>query len=522
MIYAFDEFELDTQRFELRQTGKPQHVEPQVFNLIAYLLRHRDRVVDKDELFREIWHGRNVAEATLSSRLKAARKALNDDGQAQRMIATFPRRGYRFVASARELTPEAPASSSPDLSTEGLILPDSMPPAENPHADRVALAVIPFASPPARLEIAWLADTLATDISTRLARIPGFVVISRNSCAYYKDREVGLRQIGQELGVNYLVLGSLWDCGEQLRISVQLIEVDSGQLLWADQSEFPVAELPRMQSAVVREIASHIEPEILRAELPALRQRDPVDLGAWSLYRQAHALLGQRGWTREICVEAAALLRHAIEQSPGLAFAHAYLALVLAIGHIMGLLTDDLCLVEAKQSAEQALALDSQDSDVLGYTGCTFADTGDTRRGIGLLERAVDLDPSNAQAHAALGAVLLKTGKPEGFAHLRYGMQISPRDNRLGVWGAVLARGLLSFNRIEEAITAARAACRYDDKTVLPRIVLALACARAGNPDEAAAAIADARRIQPELRLEECGYVASTREIEKLKRLRRL
>ncbi len=515
MIYVFDEFEMDTRQFELRQAGEPRHVEPQVFNLIAYLLRHRERVVDKEELLREIWHGRNVSDATLSSRLKAARKALKDDGQAQRVIATFPRRGYRFVAAARELAPDATLEAA----TAAAPLPGDAALAPKLKADRVALAVIPFASPPVRPKIAWLADTLATDISTRLARIPGFVVISRNSCAYYKDREVGLRQIGQELGVGYLVLGSLWDSGEQLRVSIQLMEVASGQLLWADQSDIPAADLPRLQADVVREIVSHIEPEILRAELPALRQRDPVNLGAWELYRQAQAQLGVRGWTPESCAEAAVLLRQAIEQSPGLAFAHAYLALVLALGHIMGLLTDDLCLVEAKRAAEQALALDTQDSDVLGYAGCAFADLGDARRGVGLLERAIELDPSNAQAHTALGAVLLKTGKAEGFEHLRYGMQISPRDNRLGVWGAVLARALLSFNRCEEAIAAARAACRYDDKTVLPRIVLALACARVGALDEAAVALADARRIQPRLRLEECRYVAGVREIEELKRL---
>lgn len=522
MIYTFEDFELDTQFFELRRAGHPRPVEPQVFNVLAYLIQHRDRVVSKKELLDALWAGRVVAESTLNSRIKAARKALDDSGEAQRIIVTIQRRGYRFVANVQEQPMETIAAHRQNALTDSTTERDNavvLLQALDPEADRVSLAVIPFAHNPANPQIAWLADTLTADISIQLARIPGFVVISRNSTSSYKDREVGLRQIGQELNARYLVEGSMWEAGDRLRVSVQLMEAASGQILWADRCEIGAGDLHDMQNDAVRGIVSHIEPEILRAELPTLRQRRSVDLGAWSLYRQAHALLGLKGWNTETCPEVIVLLRQAIQQSPELAFAHAYLALVLAIGHLMGLVAGNASQAEARCAAEQALVLDSQDSDVLGYAGCAFADLGDTVRGIGLLERAVELDPSNAQARAALGAALLQNGKPEGIEHMRYGMHISPRDNRLAVWGALLARGLLNFKRIDEAMKTARAACRHDDKLVLPRIVLALAYANMGAMDDAAAAISDARRIQPQLTLDTFSWMARSEEIEVLKRV---
>jgi adenylate cyclase len=227
-------------------------------------------------------------------------------------------------------------------------------------------------------------------------------------------------------------------------------------------------------------------------------------------------VIAVEGWCEESFAEVAELLRQAIQQSPGLAFAHAYLALLLALGHLVGLVTEETCEQEARGAAERALALDGRDSDVLGYAGCAFADLGDTLRGIGLLELAVELDPSNAQARVALGAALMKAGRREGVELMRQGMHISPRDNRLPVWGAVLARGLLTFARLDEAIDAARTACRHADRIFLPWVVLAIACAKAGQQEEAAAAMAEAKRIRPQLRLNEVRWAASPQEIEML------
>jgi TolB-like protein len=490
VLLKFGENELDTGLCELRVGGQPRTVEPQVFNLLVYLARNRNRVVSRQELLDELWAGKVVTESTLSSRIKAARQAVGDDGRTQQCIATVHRRGYRFVAELEELVePPQQVTMSTGSATQGLSL----------SADRPTLAVLPFSFNAINQTTGWIAEVLGEDISIQLARIPGFMVISRNSSAWYRGREYTISQVGRELGVDYVVEGSVWEAGDRLRVSVQLLETAGETFLWAERTEIPSEQLAGFQDDAVREIVNRIEPELNRAELSTLRQRRPVDLGAWALYRQAHATLALRGWSEATFHEAADLLRQAITRDPELAFAHAYLALTLALGHLIGLVTDESTLAEASAAAEKAIALDAQDSDVLGYAGCAFADMGEYPRGIGLMRRAVELDPSNAQAHAALGAALLRTGDLQGIEEMRYGMRISPRDTRLAAWGGLFAALLLGNGRTTEAIEVAEFACRCDDKIYLPRVVLAVARLEAGDEEGARAAIDDARRVRPQL-----------------------
>ena len=510
MLLTFGDYELDTKLYVLRRNGQPCQVEPQVFNLLVYLAEHRDCVVTREELLDKLWAGKVVTESTLSSCIKAARQAVGDSGETQSCIATIHGRGYRFVATVEEREPVTATDAGISVN------PALHPPA--PQYDRPTLAVLPFSHNPGNDAIAWTAQVLGEDISIRLARIPGFLVISRNSTAYYRGREYSISQVGRELGTDYVVEGSVWEADKLLRVSVQLLESASGRFLWADRTEIPADKLGEFQDDVVREIVSRIEPELNRAELSTLRQRRPVDLGAWALYRQGHAILGLKGWSEESFREAAALLRQAIARDPDLAFAHAYLALILALGHLIGLVPDEGCCDEALVAAETALALDSQDSDVLGYVGCAVADMGDLQRGVGMMRRAVELDPSNAQAHAALGAGLLRLGKEEGIEVMRHGIRISPRDNRLAAWGALLARGLLSFGHVNEAIETAKHACRCDDKIFLPRLVLAVALNTVDDQDGARAALDDARRIRPHLAVTDIARFASPDEIANLRR----
>lgn len=528
MRITFDLYELDTELFELRRGGEPCPVEPQVFDLLVYLAKHRDRIVSRRELLEELWAGRVVTESTLSSRIKAARQAVGDNGRSQSCIATFNRRGYRFVAEVKEQSADAGSEPATNLLDGVLLRTGALAGSEDSgnaclfprppglHPDRPSLAVLPFAHSQGSDNVAWIADVLGEDISIQLARIPGFLVVSRNSTAHYRGREVSIRQIGQELDADYLVEGSVWESGNRLRVSVQLLETSSDRLLWADRKEIPGDLLDELQDDVVREVVGCIEPELNRAELATLRKRRTVDLGAWALYRRGHAILGMKGWSEESFSECAELMRQAIARDPDLAFAHAYLALVLAIGHLVGLVGGDGWREEALAAAERAVALDSQDSDVLGYVGCALADMGEHHRGIGMLRRAVELDPSNAQARAALGAALLQIGEEEGIEHMRQGIGISPRDNRLAAWGALLARGLLNFGRVAEAIEVADNSCRCDDKIFLPRVVLAIARSTIGDQNGARAALDDARRIRPQLGIPDIARFALPTEISGL------
>lgn len=528
MRLVFGDYELDTTLFELRREGQNCPLEPQVFDVLTYLAEHCDRIITRQELFDTLWAGRIVTDATLSSCIKAARKAIGDNGRDQRCIATLHRRGYRFVVDVKShadaIVP--PAKIAPALP---IVLPDDaaiaiadspilFPLAPESEPDRPAIAVIPFAHNHGDDYTAWHADVLGEDISLQLARIPGFVVISRNSTASYRGREIGIRQIGSELGCRYLVEGSVWAIAKQLRVSVQLIDTNDGHVLWARRTEAAADTINELQVDIVREIVGRIEPELSRAEFASLRTRRPVDLCAWALYRQGHATLNLMGWSEQSFDRCANLMRRAIVRDPDLAFAHAYLALVLAIGHLVGLVSGAGWREEATAAAERAITLDNQDSDILGYAGCAFADMGDPKRGMNMLRQAVELDPSNAQARAGLGAVMLKLGLIQGIEEMRQGIRISPRDNRRAAWGAVLASGLLHFGRVAEAIEVADNACRCDDKIFLPRVVLAIAHCLQGNLPAARNAISEARRIRPGLSMEDIGHFATPDALTLVKR----
>ena len=220
-----------------------------------------------------------------------------------------------------------------------------------------------------------------------------------------------------------------------------------------------------------------------------------------------------KGWHRETFEEAAQLLQAAIDLNSEFALAHAYLSLVLALGHMFSLMPPGTER-RAEQEAEQAIQIDSHDPAVLGFAGCALCDIGHTQRGIEILERAIEGDSSNAQAWVALGVTLIRTGKPRrGIEMLRHGMRISPLDNRLAYWGTNLAYSLFRCGEIEAAEEQAQLACRRDDRLYFARIVLAMILAHQGRLSEARRAIDGALRVRPDLRAEDVRSLLGRRGV---------
>ena len=220
-------------------------------------------------------------------------------------------------------------------------------------------------------------------------------------------RSVDSRQIGRELGVRYIVQGSLRPVGQELRVGAQLIDATTGTQLWADQLDGHADNVLEMQDQIARSIAGRIEPELVRAEIALIRRRRDADPNAWSCYRQGAGLISLKGWSEETLAEATALLRQAAILDPDFALARAQLALLLSLGARHGLFADAaVALTEARAEAERAVSLDHDASEVLGYAGCALAELGDVKRGSEILERAIENDPSNAQAWVALGTSL--------------------------------------------------------------------------------------------------------------------
>jgi adenylate cyclase len=380
--------------------------------------------------------------------------------------------------------------------------------------DKPSIAVLPFTCFSEEREFKFLTEAMSEDLITMLARIPGFIVIARQSAFAYQGRSVDSRQIGRELGVRYIVEGSVRPVGRQLRVGTQLIEATTAAQLWADRFDGQAEDVLELQDQVVRAIASRIEPELVRAEIALIRRRRDANPNAWSCFRQGAGMISLKGWSEETLTEAAALLRQAAALDPDLALARAQLAVFLALGARLGLVAEGAAAVtEARAEAERAVAIDHDTSEVLGYAGCALAELGDVQRGAELLERAIENDPSNAQAWVALGSAqcFLEKMDATGLEKLQHGMRLSPRDHRLGFWGTFYALALARHHQITEAYEEARAACRRDPQFYFARVVLAVIAAGIGRKEDAVAALSEARRLRPRLSFNEIEFLVGRR-----------
>src|SRR6266516_664938 len=248
MQFLFADHTLDTDRRELHRGSARIAVEPQVFDLLTYLVQNRERVVSKDDLIASVWGGRIVADSTLASRINAARKAVGDSGEEQKLIRTTARRGIRFVGDVRT-RPEggaaALAADPPPSDGQEPLRPAASP--FVPPSDRPAIAVLPFVNMGGEPEQEYFSDGISEDIITALSKLRWFFVIARNSSFVYKSKAVHMKQVGEELGVGYVLEGSVRKSGGRVRITAQLNDVASGSHVWAERYGRDVADVFAVQ-----------------------------------------------------------------------------------------------------------------------------------------------------------------------------------------------------------------------------------------------------------------------------------
>jgi TolB-like protein len=306
--FSFGDQVLDLDRRELRRSGELIELEPQVFDLLVYLVQNRDRLVSRDDLLEAIWGGRIVSETTLTSRIFAARKALGDTGEAQRLIRTVPRKGIRFVGVVREeRKPPMPVEARPvaaDLPRSALAL-----------LDKPSIAVLPFANLSGDPEQEYFADGMVEEIITALSRIGGLLVIARNSTFTYKGRAVDVKQVGRELGVRYVLEGSVRKGRQRVRIAAQLIEAATDAHLWTDHFDGSLEDVLELQDKVAISVAGIIEPILQTAEIQLSSGRPTPDLTAYELYLRALAP-SAKGRDKEQIVKVLGHLGQAIERDP--------------------------------------------------------------------------------------------------------------------------------------------------------------------------------------------------------------
>jgi TolB-like protein/class 3 adenylate cyclase/Flp pilus assembly protein TadD len=425
--------------------------------------------------------------------------SLADAGEQQVKNIAFPVRSWRV--SSGEAIVNAPST----LAATGA-------------GSRPSIAVLPFKVLADDPRLSFLADGLAEDVIALLARVAGFELIAPSSSFAFRNREASAEAIARDLGVRYIVEGSLRAVGDTLRVSTQLIDAASARVLWSGRVEGRSDDTVDLQDGIARGVMSELEPELTRAEIAHIRRLRPENVDAWGSYQQGVGATALKGWTDEALQESRSHLRRAFELDPHFAQARALFAVMSALGGNTGVLPSTPELrQEALDEAERAIVLDDGSTAVLGYAGCALSDLGQCERGIEILQRALAIDPSNAQAHVALGASLGMQGfVEEGVARMRRGMRISPQDRRLGFWGWALGSLLLQGDQTEAALLEARASAGRDPRLHLSRILEAVALLRLGRDAEAGLALAAALRIRPTLTLPEVARIQGRRAAETL------
>jgi TolB-like protein len=482
--YLFEDCALDTETRELSRGPERVSVEPQVFDLLAHLIRHRDHVVSKDDLVNAIWQGRIVSESALFNRINSARKAIGDSGERQRLIRTLPRKGLRFVGEVREETMAAATETA-----SAPVLPD-----------RPSIAVLPFTNMSGDPAEDYFADGISEDLTTGLARIRWLFVIARNSAFVYKGRAVDVKQVSRELGVRYVLEGSVRRAAKRLRITAQLVDATTGGHHWAEQYDRTLGDMFAVQDEITRSVAAAIEPRLLAAEGIRALARSPEHLGAWELVAQAQAQFWRL--TRADCEAAMQPLRRAVEAWPDYAPAHGRLGFCLVFAVHMGWRTAEQDLLAGREHGVRAIALD--DCDPWGHIALAYAAMMERRtdEALAAFRRAVSLNPNSAAAHSHLSRGFAFAGRDrEAIEHGQEAIRLSPLDPEMALFLGAIAVAHYTAGRYNEAAHYTTEALRLRPGFQGAQRLRCASLARAGRLDEARSFLATVRREQPDLSL---------------------
>jgi pentatricopeptide repeat protein len=484
VVFAFGEYRLDIERRELRRGGECVDLTPKVFDLLTFLVQHRNRVVTKDDLLQAVWGGRIVSESALTTRINAVRRAIGDDGAAQRLIRTFTRKGVRFIGEVVELPdPANPVSG------------DALRP-DPPLPEKPSLVVLPFQNMSGDPEQEYFADGMVEEIITALSRIRWLFVIARNSSFSYKGQTVDVKQVGRELGVRYVLEGSVRKAGNRVRIAGQLIDTATGAHIWADRFDGALEDVFDLQDRVATSVAGVIEPALQAAETARIATRPTSDLTAYDLYLRAYTMFLSS--SRQI-PEALRLMEQAIERDPTYGPALAWAAFccyrLVADG-----LSQDLVAKRLKgiDFARRALEVAGDDPGTLACAAHALAFFGeDINAMIALIDRALTLNPSYARGWNISGAIRLWAGQPDiAIEHLKNALRLSPRA-RVGGTVQMIGHAHLVSGRFEEAVPYLLLAIQEDPNHTAAYRTLVACYAHMGRLDEAREIVVQLKAITP-------------------------
>lgn len=485
--YSFENYVIDSDQRELRRNASLIAVEPQVFDLLEYLIRNRARVVSRDDLIKSIWGGRIVSESALSTRINSARSAIGDSGASQRLIKTFPRKGVRFVGTVDETQGAFLEASRDTLKASPALL-------DRPSS-RPSIVVLPFENMSDDSAQDYFVDGITEDIITALSKWRSFYVIARNSAFTYKGRNVDVKQIGRELDVRYALEGSVRKVGGRLRITTQLIETANATHVWAERYDRELTDVFAIQDDLSQRIAAVIEPELGRREQRRAAAKPPANLESWDCLNRGMYLLYK--FTPDDIAAARPFFERAIALDPNFSRAHAGLAYTYQLEVLHGYSSDDARSIEQHIiHARRGVELDDSDSFAhlmlaFGYRWKRYHDLA-----VAEARKAVECNPHDTWAQATLGLCLDLLGQHrEGAQIMEQATALHPRELHVRFYLPLIARAYLVERDYSAAETWARRG--IENNPMIPRthLILAATLGHLGRTQEARAALNAAEHL---------------------------
>ena len=518
--YRFAEFEIDLSQQELRRLGEPVHIEPQVFDLIVHLVRNHDRIVSKDELIETIWNGQIISEAALSSRINGARRALGDNGTDQVFIRTLHKRGFRFVGHVQAISaPEADVETA-RLVPDDAVAPGSVPVRVSVSAEvsrlddvvsesvraeaitRSSIAVIPFRNMSDDPENDYFSYGLTEDIIRLLARNRWLSVISRHSTVAFQGRVVDAREVGEQLGVRYVMLGSVRRNRDAVRIAAELVRAADGKQLWSDKYDLQLEYIFDIQEEMARQIAATIEPELSKVEQQLAARKAPESLDAWDCYQRG--LWNLWRFTTPGFNSAETYFQRAIAADPNFARSHGALSYVNLQRAFIDQPKDRPARLEmALRQARDAVALDDLDCFCHCALGRALCLTHQNDEALAALDVSLELNPSFAQAYFAQGFNLLWYGREiEAETLLDRATMLSPRDSHISSFHLVRSWTHFSLGEYDVAAEFARRATRQPNVTYQAFASLSASLGLLGDRTQAEAVAVELLQRKPDYSIE--------------------
>jgi adenylate cyclase len=390
-----------------------------------------------------------------------------------------------LTESATETTVKSRAAAKPQLAA----------------SQRPSIAVLPFANMSGDPEQDYFADGISEDIITGLSKLRWFFVIARNSSFIYKGKAVDLKHVAHELGVRYVLEGSVRKGGSRVRITAQLIDAATANHIWADRYDGDLTDIFALQDEITKKVVSAIEPKLLEAEAMRSQSRSAEDLGAWDLVMHANSLLWKQ--TKADSEAAIAMLTKATERYPEYAPAHSMLAFALVFRAIPGGVHGNRDMKNAVAIATRAAELD--DNDPWAHLALGYADflMRRTEHAVEEFQWALEINPNFAAAHGYLGSALAFDGRSEeAIRHAEQALRMSPHDPQNAIFNVGLAAAHYLAGSYPEAIGCARKAVQQRSGWSPAYRIYCASLAQAGQAEEAHAALDRLRELQPDISIE--------------------